>query len=65
MALSNTNEWSSGPNTPDGELIGRNPDSLVAFYGGKGVKQPVVAAGASVDDLITALASLNIIKVEE
>lgn len=65
MAVSKTYEQSVGPNTPDGELIGRNPDSLVAFYGGKGAKQPVLAAGATVADVITALASLNLIKVEE
>lgn len=49
MPLSTTYEFSSGPNTPDGELLGRNPTSKVGFYGAVPAAQPTVpASGATI-----------------
>jgi hypothetical protein len=58
-----TNEFSSGPNTADGELIGRNADSKVAFYGGVPAVQPQVPAAATGAQIATALASLGLVKI--
>lgn len=63
MPLSQSYEFSSGPNTRDGELLGRNPDSKVGAYGNVPVARPTVpATGATVQQLVDALAAIGFVK---
>lgn len=62
MPLSTTYETASGPNTPDGEVLGRNANSKVGIYGNVPIARPTVpATGATIQQLVDALAAVGII----
>lgn len=61
MPLSTTYETASGPNTPDGELLGRNATSKVGFYGAVPIAKPTIpATGATVQQVVDLLAALGL-----
>lgn len=60
MALDNTTEWSSGPGTSDGLLVGRNDTSKVGFCGAVPIVRGVLPAAAI--DLATAITLVNAIR---
>ncbi len=63
MPLSQSYEFANGPNTKNGELIGRNPDSKVGFFGTVPITQPTVpATGGTVQHVIDALAAMGLVK---
>lgn len=47
---------------PDGTLLGQGPTDKIGFYAATPVVQPVVATGATVAQLITALTTLGLIR---
>ncbi len=65
MPLSTTYETASGPNPADGELLGRNSTSKLAFYGAVPVVKPTVTgakgANAALTSLIAALVAQGLI----
>ncbi len=65
MPLSTTYEYSSGPNTIDGELLGRNTTSKAGFYGAVPVVKPTVTGAkggnAALTSLIAALVAQGLI----
>lgn len=62
MPLSTTYEFSSGPNTPDGEMVGRSATAKVGFYGTVPIAKPTVpASGATVQQVVDALAALGLV----
>lgn len=63
MPLSTSYEFSAGPNTPDGEMLGRSSTSKVGCYGTVPIAQPTVpATGATVQNVVDALAALGLVK---
>ena len=57
------NVQSAAAGSPDGTLVGRNADGKVAFFGGVPIVQPTVpATGGTVQQVIDALAALNLLK---
>lgn len=55
-------EWAAAPGTDDGALVGRNSTSKVGFYGTVPVARPTVpATGATVQNVVDALAALGIV----
>ena len=47
---------------PDGTVLGQSADDKIAFYNATPIVQPVVATGATVATLITALTTLGLIR---
>lgn len=47
---------------PDGTVLGQSADDKIGFYNVTPIAQPVVAAGATVATLITALTNLGLIR---
>lgn len=62
MALSQTREFATGPNTEDGELLGRSATAKVGFYGTVPIVQPVLAGGATTAQIVAALTALGLVK---
>lgn len=63
MAISHDLTFHTAPGTTDGAVMGRNSTSKDAFFGGAPVAQPVLAAtGATADEIVAALAALNLVK---
>lgn len=58
-------EFSTGPNTDDGELLGRNASSKLGFYGAVPVVKPTVTgakgSNAALASLIAALVAQGLI----
>ncbi len=48
--------------TPDGTIFGQDATDKIAFYGATPIVRPVVATGATVATLITALTNLGLIQ---
>lgn len=46
----------------DGNIIGQDAADKIGFYGKTPIVQPVVATGATVADVITALTNLGLIR---
>lgn len=47
---------------PDGTSMGQSPDDKISFHGATPVAQQVVATGATVATLITALTTMGLIR---
>lgn len=56
-------EWHTAPGTDDGAIWGRNANSKVAAFGGVPAPQPVIPASPTAEQIATALASLNLVKL--
>lgn len=56
-------EWAAAPGTDDGALVGRNATSKLGFFGANPVVQPTVpATGGTVQQVIDALAAMNLVR---
>jgi hypothetical protein len=63
MAISHDLTFHTAPGTTDGAVMGRNSTSKDSFFGGTPVAQPTLAAtGATADQIVAALAALNLVK---
>lgn len=63
MAISHELTFHTAPGTSDGAVTGRNATSKESFFGGVPTIQPTLAAtGATADQIVAALASLNLVK---
>lgn len=63
MAISHDLTFHTAPGTTDGAVMGRNSTSKDAFFGGTPVVQPILAAtGSTTDQIVAALAALNLVK---
>ena len=55
-------EWSAGPGTDDGLLVGRNADSKVGFFGTTPVARgSLTGSTATAAQIVTELARLGIV----
>lgn len=62
MAISHDLTFHTAPGTTDGAVMGRNATSKDSFFGGTPAAQPTVpATGATVQQLVDALASINLV----
>ena len=63
MAISHDLTFHTAPGTTDGAVMGRDSTSKDAFFGGVPVAQPTLAAtGSTTDQIVAALAALNLVK---
>lgn len=62
MTITHDLTFHTAPGTTDGAVMGRNSTSKDSFFGGTPVAQPTVpATGATVQNVVDALAALNLV----